>query len=220
MGGGQSKQTKSKKPAGEVSNIDRAVLDLKVSRDRLTRYKKKLSLDSDKLLAKARSLKHSNETKSALGLLKLRKMKQKEVDNIDSQLISIQTMVSNIQTKEQETEVLTALRSGKSALEKLHNENTLEDVLQLMEEIEEQNDMEKEINDVLVNTGETLTGIEEDELELELQALMGGTGTITDSGEDKVNLPEVPTSRLPEVTEVEAQTAVVKEKPARFAMAS
>mmetsp|Transcript_6083 Transcript_6083/g.9214 ORF Transcript_6083/g.9214 Transcript_6083/m.9214 type:complete len:218 (+) Transcript_6083:111-764(+) len=217
MGGGQSKQTKSKKPAGEISNIDRAVLDLKVSRDRLTRYKKKLFLDSDKLLAKARSLKQSNETKSALGLLKLRKMKQKEVDKIDSQLITIQTMVSNIQTKEQEAEVLTALRSGKTALEKLHNENTLEDVLQLMEEIEEQNDMEKEINDVLVNTGETLTGIEEDELELELQALMGGTDTVPDSVEDKVDLPKVPTSKLPEV---EAQTAVVQEKPARVAMAS
>ena len=217
MGGGQSKQTKSKKPAGEISNIDRAVLDLKVSRDRLTRYKKKLFLDSDKLLAKARSLKQSNETKSALGLLKLRKMKQKEVDKIDSQLITIQTMVSNIQTKEQEAEVLTALRSGKTALEKLHNENTLEDVLQLMEEIEEQNDMEREINDVLVNTGETLTGIEEDELELELQALMGGTDTVPDSVEDKVDLPKVPTSKLPEV---EAQTAVVQEKPARVAMAS
>jgi hypothetical protein len=45
-------------------------------------------------------------------------------------------------------------------------------------------------------------------------------GTIADSVEDKVNLPEVPTSKLPEVTEVEAQTAVVKEKPARVATAS
>ena len=216
MGGGPSKH-KSKKPAGEVSQIDRAVLDLKVSRDRLTRYKKKLFLDSDKLLAKARSLKQNNETSSALGLLKLRKMKQKEVDNIDTQLITIQTMVSNIQTKEQETEVLTALRSGKNALEKLHNENTIEDVLQLMDGVEEQNELEREINDVLVNTGETLTGIEEDELELELQALMEGTGSVANAVEAKIELPVVPTEKLPEN---ETQKQPVKEKTGRVAVAS
>ena len=212
MGGGQSK--KAKKPAGEVSQIDRAVLDLKVSRDRLTRYKKKLHLDSNKLLAKASSLKANKETKAALLLLKLRKMKQNEVDNIDTQLISIQTMVSNIQTKEEEKEILTALRTGKNALEKLHTENTLEDVLQLMDDVVEQNELEREINDVLVNTGQTLTGIEEDELELELQALMGADA-VTDKVEGKLELPSVPSDKLPEIQKP------VKQLPAgRVAVAS
>jgi charged multivesicular body protein 6 len=217
MGGGQSK-SKAKKPKGEVTEIDRAVLDLKVSRDRLTRYKKKLHVDSEKLLVKAKSLKQNNETKAALGLLKLRKMKEKEVDNIGSQLISIQTMVSNIQTKEQEAEVLTALRSGKNALEKLHKENTLEDVLNLMEEVEEQNEMEREINDVLMNTGETLTGIEEDELELELQALMGVDADKVQNGEDKLDLPAVPSNNLPEI--VKPVEASKQQQPARVAVPS
>ncbi len=218
MGGGQSK-AKSKKPKGEVTEIDRAVLDLKVSRDRLTRYKKKLHLDSQKLLAKAKSLKQSNhDTKAALSLLKLRKMKEKEVDRIDSQLISIQTMVSNIRTKEQEAEVLSALRSGKNALEQLHKENTLEDVLNLMEEVEEQNEMEREINDVLMNAGGALTVVEEDELELELQALMAGGGGEEKKMDDNVpmDLPAVPDTELPEITKpVEAE-----KKPARVAVAS
>ena len=223
MGGGQSKQ-KQKKPAGQVTQIDRAVLDLKVSRDRLTRYKKKLSLDSDKLLIKAKSLKAKNGTKAALSLLKLRKMKEKEVDNIDSQLITIQTMVSNIQTKEQEAEALTALRSGKNALEKLHKENTIEDVLQLMEEVEEQNEMEREINDVLVNTGETLTDFEEDELEKELLGLMGvdadadadADAVVQNDTGDKIDLPAVPSSKLPEIEAVETKT----QQPSRVAVAS
>lgn len=214
MGGGQSKAVK--KPAGEVSQIDRAVLDLKVSRDRLTRYKKKLSLDSENLLAKARILKQKNDTKSALGLLKLRKMKENEVDKIDSQLLSIQSMVTNIQTKEQEAEVLNALRSGKNALEKLHKENTLEDVLKLMEDVEEQNELEKEINDALVHTGETLSGIEEEELELELQALMGDE-VKAPINDEPVDLPVAPTDKLPEV---ETEKEPVKEKPARVAVAS
>lgn len=218
MGGGQSKP---KKIVREVSQIDRAVLDLKVSRDRLNRYKKRLYLDSEKLYNKAKAFKEKNETRAALGLLKLRKMKQKEVDNIDSQLISIQTMISNIQTKEQEVEVLAALRSGKNALEKLHNENTLDDVLKLMEEIEEQNEIEREINDALVSTGESLTGIEEEDLELELQKLMGGAiseVSLETPVDEKIELPVAPTDKLPQVQKPVQETK--QEQPARVAIAS
>lgn len=212
MGGNFSKSKSTPKPKGTVTEIDRAVLDLKVSRDRLTRYKKKLNLDSQKLLHKAKSLKLNNDTKSALALLKIRKMKEKEVDQIDSQLITIQTMVSNIQTKEQEAEVLQALRSGKSALEKLHSENTLEDVLKLMEEVDEQNEMEREINDVLMSSGEGLTNVEEDELEAELMALVGGK---VEEGGD-LQMPAVPTDKLPEIEKPVAE----RQKPARVAVPS
>ena len=212
MGGNFSKSKPTPKPKGTVTEIDRAVLDLKVSRDRLTRYKKKLNLDSQKLLDKAKSLKINNDTKSALALLKIREMKEKEVDKIDSQLITIQTMVSNIQTKEQEAEVLQALRSGKSALEKLHAENTLEDVLKLMEEVDEQNEMEREINDVLMSSGEGLTNVEEDELEAELMALVGGK---VEEGDD-LQMPAVPTDKLPEIEKPVAE----RQKPARVAVPS
>mmetsp|Transcript_1338 Transcript_1338/g.2425 ORF Transcript_1338/g.2425 Transcript_1338/m.2425 type:complete len:220 (-) Transcript_1338:620-1279(-) len=219
MGGGQSKP-KKQVVVREVSQIDKAVLDLKVSRDRLNRYKKKLYLDTDKLYQKAKNLKEKNETRAALGLLRLRKMKQKEVDNIDSQLLSIQTMISNIQTKEQEVEVLAALRSGKNALEKLHSENTLDDVLQLMEEIEEQNELEREINAALVSTGETLTGIEEEDLEIELQKLMGGADEVAveTNVDDKIDLPVAPTEKLPLVEKPVSETK--QEQPARVAIAS
>jgi len=87
----------------------------------------------------------------------------------------------------------------------------------LMDGVEEQNELEREINDVLVNTGETLTGIEEDELELELQALMGGTGSVANAVEAKIELPVVPTEKLPEN---ETQKQPVKEKTGRVAVAS
>lgn len=131
-------------------------------------------------------------------------------------------MVSNIQSKEEEKEVLAALRTGKNALEKLHTENSLEDVMNLMDDVQEQNELEEEINNVLVNTGETLTLVEEDELELELQALMEGdvTETPADVSPEKseLDLPEVPVNKLPEV-----QTKVDEEatkQPARVAVAS
>ena len=170
---------------------------MKVSRDRLTRYRKKINLDSEKLLIKAKSYKAQNQTTAALNLLKLRKLKLKETDKINEQLLTIQTMVSNIQSKEQEKEVLSALREGKNALQKLHEENTIEDVLQLMEEVEEQNEIEKQVNDILNETGEELSEFEEEELEQELVALMGRTV----SEETSVELPDVPTQKVPEVEE-------------------
>lgn len=223
MGGKSSKP--SQPPKREVSQIDRAILDLKVSRDRLTRYKKKLNLDSTKLLSKAKTYKAKNtsaDTKNALNLLKLRKLKLKEVDNIDSQLLTLQGMVSNIQSKEEEKEVLAALRTGKNALEKLHAENSLEDVMNLMDDVQEQNELEEEINNVLVNTGETLTLVEEDELELELQALMGAdmTEIPAEVSPEKsgLDLPEVPVSKLPEVQNTVDEEAT--KQPARVAVAS
>jgi len=223
MGGKVTKP--SQPPKREVSQIDRAILDLKVSRDRLTRYKKKLNLDSTKLLSKAKTYKSKNtsaDTKNALNLLKLRKLKLKEVDNIDSQLLTLQGMVSNIQSKEEEKEVLAALRTGKNALEKLHAENSLEDVMNLMDDVQEQNELEEEINNVLVNTGETLTLVEEDELELELQALMEGDVTEIQAEvppeRSKLDLPEVPVNKLPEVQNKVDEEAT--KQPARVAVAS
>lgn len=174
---------------------DRAVLDLKVSRDRMTRYRNKINLDSEKLLAKAKQYKTQNQTTNALNLLKLRKLKVKETDKINDQLLTIQAMVSNIQSKEEEKELLVAMRQGKNALQKLHEENTLEDVLQLMDEVVEQNEIERQVNDILNQTGEELSEFEEGELEQELLAMMGGQS----AEETPVELPNVPTQKLPEL---------------------
>ena len=123
-------------------------------------------------------------------------------------------MVSHIQSKEEEKEVLTALREGKSALQKLHEDNTVEDVLALMDEVNEQNEIERQVNDVLNQTGEELSDVEDAELEQELMALMGGADStaapVTDGGVgESIELPAVPTEKLPEV-EVEPQKVPVK----------
>ena len=173
-------------------------------------------MDSEKLLTKAKLYKSQNQTSTALNLLKLRKLKLKEADKINEQLLTIQSMVSNIQSKEQEKEVLTALRQGKNALQKLHEENTLEDVLKLMDEVEEQNEIEKQINDVVNQTGQNLSEFEEGELEDELLALMGGDAA--EENEKPLDLPNVPNQKLPEVEQSHDPAKAVKE--GRVAIAS
>ena len=216
MGGSFSSSKQSKtRPKGTISDIDRAVLDLKNSRDRLSRYKTKLNNDSAKLLERAKKSNSEGDKKTAVGLLKLRKYKLKEAENVDSQLLTLMQMISNIQSKEEEKEVLSALRSGKDALQKLHEETSVDDVLKLMDEVHEQNEVEREINDILSH-GESLSSVEEAEIEAEFAALEAEMLETKEEEEVKVDLPTVPDKKLPDIVEkVEAA-----KEPGRIAVAS
>ena len=227
MGGAFSSSSSSKpkkKPAGgTITDIDRAVLDLKNSRDRLNRYKAKLERDNEKLRSRAKELNSQGKKSTALNLLKLRKYKLKEVERVDSQLMTIFQMVEQIQSKENEVEVLAAMRSGKNALNKLHEETSIEDVLQLMDEVQEANEVEQEISQILGSgAADALTSDEEDQIAAEFAALekeMAETKVEEEEEEEpKINLPEVPSTTLPEVKNVVEE--VKSQKQQRVAVAS
>lgn len=224
MGGAFSSSSSSKpkkKPAGgTITDIDRAVLDLKNSRDRLNRYKAKLERDNEKLRSRAKELNSQGKKSTALNLLKLRKYKLKEVERVDSQLMTIFQMVEQIQSKENEVEVLAAMRSGKNALNKLHEETSIEDVLQLMDEVQEANEVEQEISQILGSgAADALTSDEEDQIAAEFAALEKEMSeTKVEEEEPKINLPEVPSTTLPEVKNVVEE--VKPQKQQRVAVAS
>jgi hypothetical protein len=92
MGGAFShsnNKSSSTKKRPEISEIDRAVLDLKNARDRLQKYRAKLEQDDAKLVEKARQAKQDNKPKQALGLLRLRRYKQRELENVEAQLLTV-----------------------------------------------------------------------------------------------------------------------------------
>ena len=82
---------------------------------------------------------------------------------------------------------------------KLHQENSNDNVLQLMDDVEEQNEVEREINDVLVGVGETLMEGDEEELENELEALMKSAEAESDDVD--IALLMAPQGKLPEIQE-------------------
>mmetsp|Transcript_56132 Transcript_56132/g.168028 ORF Transcript_56132/g.168028 Transcript_56132/m.168028 type:complete len:221 (-) Transcript_56132:186-848(-) len=211
-----SKKTPKRPPGGTISDIDRAVLDLKNARDRLQRYRAKLEQDEKKLLERARTYKAEGNEKSALGLLKVRRHKIKEVDNVNNQLLTVTEMVDTIASKENEKEVLGAMRTGKDALKALHDEMSIDDVLNLMDEVQEESQIEAEINDIL-KQGVGFDSADELEVERELaeleKELAGEVGK-----EEAPSMPDVPTSTLPEVKKQEEK--VEEKRPARVAVAS
>lgn len=218
MGGTSSKSEASKKkaPGGTISQVDRAMLDLKNARDRLKRYQKKLEQDDERIVARAKKAKQEGQTKNALNLLRLRKMKQKEVDSVSAQLLNVEQMVQTIDSKQNEAQVLAAMAKGKDSLQKMHEETSVEDVMELMDAITEQNEMEQEISSILQGVPNTLSVEDEAAVEAELEAMMREMQGVDDLETklpvvpDTMPLPQVPTNKLPDgaTAETEGRVAV------------
>jgi hypothetical protein len=215
MGGVLSSNTGSSKrkaapPGGTVSATDRAVLDLKNARDRLTRYRNKLEADEQRVIARAKQYKETGDTKNALNLLRIRKIKQKEVDTAEGQLLNVMQMLQTIDSKQNEVQLLQAMKVGKDTLQRMHEETTVDDVLELMDEIKEQHELEREMNSIFEGVPE-LSVEDEAAVEAELEALMGGTEQLPVAPTTKP-LPTAPTTK-PSAA-VPTETPVVEEKVA------
>lgn len=179
----------------KISDVDRAMLDLKNARDRLSKYQSKLQADEAKLIERARLEKQKGQPKVALQLLRIKKMKTREVEQIDAQLLNVLQMVQTIDSKQNEQQVIDAMKTGKDALAKMHEETSLDHVIDLMDQIEMEQELEKEISSVLMHGAGTLSVQDEAAVEQELVALMGETNLATSEEQRKHSLPDVPTTQ-------------------------
>lgn len=96
-----------------------------------------MATDSSALQDQARILIQQHQKSRALLVLKLRKYKENKLDNIDGQLLSVLTMIDTIEWESQNVQVFQALKAGNDALNKLHEEFSVEDVAQLLDETNE-----------------------------------------------------------------------------------
>ena len=209
MGGihSRSKSKPTPKRGGSITPIDRATLDLKVSRDRLSKYRKKLELDTNKLASRAKALHAEGKTKNALQLLRLRKYKLQEADRVEEQLLTVYRMIDKIAEKENEQEVIVAMKQGKDALQILHDQTGIDDVLDLMDEVRDQDEVERRINEVLGQEGLTVMedlGDEDvlaelEQLEEEVRLEAEGQKPAAPKKEEDLILPQQPTEPLPSV---------------------
>lgn len=211
MGSFSSKPKKRK--AVQITAIDRTVLDLKNARDRLQKYRTKLARDEERLLLQAKKYKESGRTDTALSILRLKKFKEQQAKSCEDQLLNVLQMVETIDSKQNDAVILNAMKSGKDTLQSMQQETTVEDVLDLMEDIADAHATEQEITDILSGVPELSVEAEaavEQELE-QLQAELSGTTTTVD-------LPTVPTHKLPEVVVPAAQQVPQSTEPERVAV--
>ncbi|KAF4573026.1 Snf7 family protein [Pleurotus pulmonarius] len=189
MGGNQS--------VPKVTPQDRAILDLKLQRDKLRQYQKKIQviLDREHEIAKAHLA--TGQKDRAVIALRRRKYQQGLLVKTDGQLENLEQLVSTIEFSLVEVSVLHGLKQGNEVLKEIHKEMNVESVEKLLEETAEARAYQREIDEMLANN---LSLDEEEAVQDELKELQA-LAMVEAKQEVDAKLPSVPTERPAEVAD-------------------
>lgn len=168
---------------------DGAILDLKLQRDKVKQYQKKIQavLEREHEIAK-QQLAAGNKGR-ALTTLRQRKYQESLLAKTDGQLENLEKLVSTIEFSMIEVSVLHGLQQGNEVLKQIHKEMNIESVEKLLEETQEAREYQREIDEMLANN---LTSEDEEAVQLELQALQT-EATGAKEADRRIQLPSAPT---------------------------
>lgn len=176
-----------------------SVLDLKNARDRLKKYRKKMETDATKLQNKAKDFIRNKDKSRALMALKVKMSREKQLQSIDGQLMSVLDMIDRVEWAAENVQIMNALKTGTAALNKLHQEMSIDDVCDILDEANEAVEMENSINAVIAGQ---FNPADELELERELAELVGDSIDSSAASAEKaapgavVQLPDVPSAPI------------------------
>lgn len=132
----------------------------------------------------------------ALQALKRKKRFEKQLQQIDGTLSTIEFQRESLENASTNTEVLKAMGSAAKALKKAHNNMDVDKVHDLMDDVAEQQEIANEISDAISNPVGFNTDLDEDDLMAELEELEQEEldEKLLDVGPVADNLPSVPTA--------------------------
>jgi len=147
--------------------------------------------------------------RAAIQALKRKKRYEKQLQQIDGTLSTIEMQREALEGANTNTAVLTTMKNAADALKAAHKHMDVDQVHDMMDDIAEQQDVAREISDAISNPVAFGQDVDEDELEKELEELEQEAleEKLVDVGPNPVDeLPEVPAG------------VVVKPKPAKKAI--
>ncbi|RXK37710.1 charged multivesicular body protein 6 [Tremella mesenterica] len=198
-------------PGPKISSHDRAVLDLKLQRDKMKQYQKRLQviLDREQDIAKE-ALKVGNKKSRALTALRQRKYQEQLLSRTDAQLQTLQELVSTIEFTQIQSTVMHGLSVGNEVLKQLHAEMSLDKVERLMDQTREGIEYQREIDETLISkmSPEEEEAVQAELLQLQRDAL---PSIPIEEREERVELPSVPGEEPAELSEEVKATAEKKE---------
>ncbi|GAA5954746.1 hypothetical protein JCM10213_004643 [Rhodosporidiobolus nylandii] len=173
--------------AVKITPQDRSILDLKLQRDKLKQYQKRIEvvLSREREIA-AEQLRLGNKQR-ALIALRQKKYQETLLSQTDEQLATLQRLVQSIEFSLVEKDVLFGLQQGNAVLKQLNAEMDLATVEKLMDETREGIAYQEEVSEMLSTR---ISAADEEDVLAELAALQAEQlGT---------KLPEAPSHALPE----------------------
>lgn len=170
-----------------------AILDLKLQRDKLRIYQKKITMVLNAEHAAALSLLQRGDKPRALLALRRRKYQSSLLLQTDRQLETLEALTSSIEFALIEKDIVYGLKQGNEVLKRIHKEMTLEAVGKLMDETNEGIRYQKEVSEMLAGV---MTNDDEDEVEEEMERLVreveGATAPAMEAPVPK--LPDAPST--------------------------
>ncbi|KAI9759184.1 MAG: Vacuolar protein sorting-associated protein 20 [Candelina submexicana] len=153
----------------KISAHDKAILDMKIQRDKLHQYQKRITVLTDREKAIARECLLRGDKPKALLALRRKKYQESLLSQTDAQLEQLEKLTSSVEFALVQKDVVFGLQQGTTVLKEIHKEmGGLENVEKLMGEGEEAREYQKEISDML---GGRISNHDEDEVEEELEAM-------------------------------------------------
>ncbi|KAH8127633.1 hypothetical protein ACSS6W_006798 [Trichoderma asperelloides] len=200
MGGKQSK----------ITEQDKAILDMKIQRDRLHQYQRRITVLTNKETEIAKQLLAKGDKKRALLALRRKKYQESLLSKTDAQLEQLEKLTASVEFAQIQKDVIFGLQQGTKVLSEIHAEmGGIEHVEKLMEENAEAIAYQNEISEML---GTRITAQDEEEVEDELAALEAEMSGVNQK------LPTVPNAKLPVSERPAEQEQVQESKPERQAM--
>ncbi|EHK45454.1 hypothetical protein TRIATDRAFT_284374 [Trichoderma atroviride IMI 206040] len=200
MGGKQSK----------ITEQDKAILDMKIQRDRLHQYQRRITVLTNKETEIAKQLLAKGDKKRALLALRRKKYQESLLSKTDAQLEQLEKLTASVEFAQIQKDVVFGLQQGTKVLSEIHAEmGGIEHVEKLMEENAEAIAYQNEISEML---GTRITAQDEEEVEDELAALEAEMSGVNQK------LPTVPNAQLPVSERPTEQKQAQESRPERQAM--
>ncbi|ERS96263.1 hypothetical protein HMPREF1624_07172 [Sporothrix schenckii ATCC 58251] len=152
-----------------VTAQDKAILDLKIQRDKLHQYQRRITVLTNRETDAARAMLARGDKKRALLALRRKKYQESLLAKTDAQLEQLEKLTSNVEFALIQKDVVFGLQQGTKVLQEIHKEmGGLAHVEKLMGDTADAIAYQNAISEML---GGSMSNADEDEVEDELAAL-------------------------------------------------
>ena len=142
-----------KKKSVTLKADEQAILNCKMTRDKIKKYIKDLERNANLKKEKAKeALQSKNKDRAKLNL-RMEKMFQEQVKTAYGQLEMIETQINQIEAAQSQKDVMTVLQEGNAALKKLQEEVNIEKMQEIKDDLEELKEKNDEISEFFKERG-------------------------------------------------------------------
>ena len=165
-----------------LTQAEAAQLELKRTRDRMRKYQTRLNGETISLTARAREALAAAKKDVAVRLLKLKKLRQDEIDKIENQISNLERLVIAIESEASNQAFLRALDAGNATLKKMQEALPLELAQSIMDSASDTMDAQAQIdeafNSLIIGTSLGADASTDDALIAELDALTAASAGV------------------------------------------